>query len=211
MARLEELVATASKVVGPDAASRLHFVAELDRLRLVERRSYVGGGVRREDAASHSWHLAVMALVFGDFLGDDIDLDHVVRMLLVHDIVEIDAGDVSVYEAEASKRAEAEHLAARRLYGLLPDAVGNCLWRLWLEFEAGETPEARAAAALDRLAPLVLNWLSKGATWREHGTHAGQVRALQQRATANHPGLRSLTEVIIDDAIRRGWLPEAPG
>ena len=159
-----ELARVVAARCGEDIAACVRFAAELDALRMVERRSYVGAGARRENSGEHSWHVATMALAFEALLGD-VDIDRVVQMLLVHDIVEIDAGDVAVYDtaARAAKEHE-ERIAADRIYALLPATPGTRLRALWDEYEARETPEARAAAALDRLAPLMLNWLSHGRT-----------------------------------------------
>ncbi|HEY3834307.1 MAG TPA: HD domain-containing protein [Acidimicrobiia bacterium] len=203
---LHQLVAGATNA---DIADRIGFVAELDRLRLVERRTYVAGGARRENTAEHSWHVATMALVLQPLLRS-IDVDKVVRMMLVHDIVEIDAGDVAVYdyEARAAKQAE-EAVAAERIYGLLPDAVGPPLRALWDEYEAGDTVDAQAAKALDRLAPLLLNWLSQGRSWRELGVHASEVRAVNLPVAERvSPELAALVRALIDNAVARGWLPE---
>jgi putative hydrolase of HD superfamily len=210
---LEHLDDVVRGAAGDDIAERLRFVAELDALRLVERRSYVAQGVRRENSGEHSWHVATMALVLAPLLGDvsgEVSIDRVVRMLLLHDVVEIDAGDVPVYDTarRAAKESE-ERAAADRLYGLLPEATGAELRALWDEYEQHETPEARAAAALDRLAPLLLNWMSRGTSWRELGVRAAQVRAVNLPvADAVSPRLGTVVRALIDDAVRQGWLPE---
>jgi putative hydrolase of HD superfamily len=207
--RLDELHALATRVVGAEIADRIRFAAELDQLRLVERRTYVAGGVRRENTAEHSWHVATMALVLQPLLGP-IDVEKVVCMLLVHDIVEIDAGDVPVhdYEARAAKQVE-EALAADRIYGLLPPEAGTPLRALWDEYEHGETREALAARALDRLAPLLLNWLAQGRTWRELGVRAAEVRAINHSTAVRvAPELAALVEALIDNGVAQGWLPE---
>lgn len=145
------------------------FLVEIDRLKQVERQTRIIGEGRRENAAEHSWHLAIFALVLGVRF-KRIDVSRVIGMLLVHDIVEIDAGDVPLHASNGNPQArqarEAE--AGRRIFGLLPPADGGRLLRLWKEFEAGETENARFARALDRLQPLILNLRNGGGTWLEN-------------------------------------------
>ncbi|HEY1740822.1 MAG TPA: HD domain-containing protein [Acidimicrobiia bacterium] len=205
----DELHKLATEATNTDIADRIRFVAELDRLRLVERRSYVARGVRRENTAEHSWHVATMALVLQPLLGG-IDVDKVVHMMLVHDIVEIDAGDVPVYDYEARAAKQVEEVAAAdRIYGLLPDAAGGAFRAWWDEYEAGTTPEAQAAKALDRLAPLLLNWMAQGRSWRELGVHASEVRAVNLPVAEQVSSeLAALVRALIDNAVAHGWLPE---
>ncbi len=160
-------------------ADRIRFVVELDRLKQVLRRTVVTDGTRRENTAEHSWHVAMMALVLADTADEPVDPMRVARLLLVHDIVEIDAGDTFVYDTDGQKtKAARERAAAERLFGLLPDGQGDELRACWFEFEDGTTAEARFARALDRLQPLLLNHASAGQAWREHGITADQVRAV---------------------------------
>lgn len=207
-ASIDALSALAGRVAGADLAARIRFAAELDRLRLVERRSYIAGGVRLENSGEHSWHVATMALVLAPFLGA-VDVGRVVQMLLLHDVVEIDAGDASIYDASArAAKHDLERQAADRLYGLLPASTGSPLRALWDEYEAGATAEARAAAAMDRLAPLLLNWLAAGRTWQDQGVAADRVRAVNLPvAQAVSPDLAAVVAALIDDAVSRGWLP----
>ena len=160
--------------------SQLRFVLEADRLKSVLRRSTLNDGSRRENSAEHSWHLALMALVLGDHAPPGTDLGKVSAMVVLHDLVEIDAGDLYVYADEAAQRrqAVAERAAADRLFGLLPPGQGTALRALWDEFEQRITPEARFARALDRLQPLIANYEAGGtdlAGERHHrGSGAGQ-------------------------------------
>ena len=164
----------------PDMLRRLErqlaFLAEIDRLKGVLRRTTLCDGSRAENTAEHSWHLAVAALVLAEHAGPGVDVAHVVRMVLVHDLVEIDAGDTFAYDAKANEDREARELrAADRIFGLLPAGQESELRALWEEFERGETPNARFAIALDRLQPLLSNHHAKGGSWKVHGVSRAQV------------------------------------
>ena len=153
------------------------FLAELDRLKGVVRQSPLADRSRRENSAEHSWHLAMFALTLAEHAPAGVDAMHATRLLLVHDVVEIDAGDAPIHAPGVDKTAlaEAEAQAARRIFGLLPPGQGNDFLAYWQEFEAAETPEARYAKALDRLQPLFLNTLSGGGTWQENNVTEAQV------------------------------------
>ena len=162
-----------------DVARTLAFFMEIDRLKGVERRNWLSDGSRRENTAEHSWHLGMAALVMAPFATEPVDVGTAVAMALVHDIVEIDAGDTFAYDqgsANDSKRAR-EEAAAERLFGLLPAPMGERLRELWEEYERGDTPEARYVMAVDRMAPMLLNLAEGGSTWREHGITRSRVIA----------------------------------
>jgi len=170
----------ANAAVGGAAAldARLGFVLELERLKAVLRRTKPIGLERYENSAEHSWQIAVLAMVFVDLADEPVDLGRVVRMLLVHDIPEIDAGDTFVYADQArADQGPVEEAAARRLFGLLPEPTASELLNLWLEFEANATPEARFARAMDRLMPVLQNLNNDAQSWREHGITREQVEA----------------------------------
>ena len=152
------------------------FLAELDQLKSIVRQSPLINRSRKENSAEHSWHLAMFALVLSEY-AEGVDALHVVKLLLLHDIVEIDAGDAPIHMAGKDKAllSQAERRAAERIFGLLPSKQGQELLSLWLEFEAAETSEARFAKALDRLQPLLLNTLTEGGTWTENGVTEQQV------------------------------------
>ncbi len=145
---------------------RLAFLLEVDKLKLVERQSRVAGGERRENSAEHSWHLALFALVLGK--DRPVDLLKTVKMLLIHDLVEIDAGDTPFHSSDRQDKMEDEKAAAKRLYSLLPSDEGVEYRALWDEFEAGDSAEAVFARGLDRLQPLLLNLINEGGTWIEN-------------------------------------------
>lgn len=152
---------------------------EADRLKGVERRNRLADGTRHENTAEHSWHLGIAAMVMAPFASEPIDVATAVAMALVHDIVEIDAGDTFAYdvtEAAATKRAR-EEAAADRLFGLLPAETGERFRELWEEYERGDTPEAQFVMAIDRLAPMLLNLAEGATTWREYSITRSQVIA----------------------------------
>ena len=154
-----------------DVRTTLEFFLEIDRLKSVERRNRIADGSRRENTAEHSWHLGMAAVMFAGFASEPIDVGRAVSMALAHDIVEIDAGDTFAYDtgADAASKEAREQAAADRLFGMLPRAMGSHLRELWDEYERGDTPEARYVMAIDRMAPMLLNTVEGGTTWREHG------------------------------------------
>ena len=151
----------------------------------------------------------MFALVLADYAPPEADIARVIAMLLVHDIVEIDAGDAFLYDEEARARQPArERAAADRLYGLLPTGQGRNLRALWEEFEARRTPEARFAAALDRLQPLLLNFHTQGKAWRQHGVTSVQVLAVNAHIAHGSPTLWAFARALIDEAVTRGYLKQ---
>jgi len=155
-----------------DVVATLRFFMEADRLKGVERKNFLADGSRRENTAEHSWHLGIAAMIMAPFASEPVDLATAVCMALVHDIVEIDAGDTFAYsqsEDELASKEAREIAAADRLFGLLPSAVGERFRALWDEYERGDTPEARYVMAVDRMAPMLLNTAEGGSTWREFG------------------------------------------
>lgn len=191
-------------------ARQIAFLLEVDRLKGIGRQSYVLGGARKENSAEHSWHVALMAVVLAEHAPAEVDLARVVRMLLVHDLVEIDAGDAYFYDATANQvRPEREKVAAERIFGLLPPDQADDLRTAWEEFEAGGTAEARFAKGMDRLMPLLHNHYTRGRSWVEHGIRREQVenRLLPDLAKAS-PAFHALAAALIDDAVQRGWLKE---
>lgn len=187
--------------------AQLAFLQEADRLKSVLRMTSLIGGARRENSAEHSWHFALMALTLAEHAAAEIDLCRVLRMALVHDLVEIDAGDAFVYDAAAMDgKAERERAAAQRLFGLLPPDQAADYHALWDEFEAQETPEARFAAAVDRLCGMLPNWRNDGGTWREHAVSAERVRARNAPIGDGAPRVWQTARGWIDAAVERGWI-----
>jgi len=174
-----------------DRLSRqLAFVLEVDALKSVLRRTYHTRDDGREDSAQHSWHLAVMALLLAEHAEPAVDVAHVVRMVLFHDLVEIDAGDTFAYDAAGHADKEArEQAAAERLFAIPPADQGVSLRALWDEFEGQQTPESRFALAIDRLAAIMLNAHTGGISWKEHGVTAAQVMERLEPARLAAPAL----------------------
>lgn len=188
-------------------ARQLDFIIEVDRLKTVLRRTTLTDRSRRENSAEHSWHLALMAVLLADYSPVPVDVSRVVEMVLVHDLVEIDAGDTFCYDADALvDKAEREQRAAERIFGLLPREQGERLRALWEEFEARESAEARFANALDRLQPMIHNYLTEGHSWQEHGIVRTQVLARNAPVEDGAPELWQVARRFIDDAVSEGWL-----
>ena len=193
-------------VEGP-LARQVSFLLEADRLKGVLRQTLLLDRSRRENAAEHSWHLILMALVLREHAPEGLDLGTVLCMLAVHDLVEIDAGDTYLYdEAGGATKAAREAAAADRLFALLPPEQAGTLRGLWEAFEARESPEARFAAALDRLQPLLHNFHTGGATWRAHGIRRRQVEARIRQVAEGSPALGDLAARLIAEAAARGDL-----
>jgi putative hydrolase of HD superfamily len=188
---------------------QLAFLLELDKAKNVFRQSYLTDGSRKENDAEHMWHLAMFVIVLAEHAGEPIDVAKVLKMVLIHDIVEIDAGDAFVYDESARANKQLLELAgAERLYGLLPPDQGAELRALWDEFEAKETPEARFAGAVVRLQPLLLNVTTGGRSWQEHGVTSDRVLALNARIELGSPALWAHVRVVLHEAVRSGYLPE---
>ncbi len=188
---------------------QLAFIVEIDKAKTILRNSLVIEAGRRENDAEHAWHLAVMARVLAEYARDEIDVDRVIEMLLVHDLVEIDAGDTFIYDTAARERqAEKERAAADRIFGLLPADQAAAVRDRWEEFEARRTPEARFAFALDRLQPLLLNFHTQGHAWRKHGVRRAQVTAVNATIADGAPELWEYARGLIDEAVQRGYLSE---
>lgn len=193
-------------------ARQLAFCLELDRAKAVERHNTLADGSRREGDAEHMWHVAVMAAVLAEHADEPVDAARVVLMLLLHDVVEIDAGDTLLYdEAGRAAAAAREAAGAARIFGLLPGDQGLALRRLWEEFEAGETADARFARAIDRLAPMLLNAAAGGSVWRAHGVTAAQVAGNEARVAAASGALAAVARAVVDAAVADGALPSDQG
>ncbi|MBV9867030.1 MAG: HD domain-containing protein [Abitibacteriaceae bacterium] len=189
-------------------AQQIAFILEIDKLKGVLRRTYLLNGTRHENSAEHSWHLALMAMLLAEHANESVDVSHVIKMVLVHDLVEIDAGDTYCYDAIGTlDQAEREAQAAERLFGLLPAEQGLELHKLWIEFEDRATPEARFAAALDRLMPLLHNYHTEGRSWREHGITQDQVVVRNHHIADGSQALWQFAQDFIQQAVAQGFLP----
>lgn len=188
-------------------AAQLRFVAEADKLKTVLRASPLAAADRRENDAEHSWHLALMVILLAEYADEPIDVGHAVRLVVIHDLVEIYAGDSPVFvPGAADDQAEREAAAADRLFGLLPLDQAEQMRALWDEFEAAATPEARFCKAMDRLEPMLLNWLAGGGTWGMPGASEATVRARESGVVAASTSLGEATGLLVEEGLRRGWI-----
>lgn len=190
---------------------QLTFLKELDKLKAVYRRTRVKpDNNRQENSAEHSWHIAIQAMTMVEYAEEPVDVFRVIKMLLIHDIVEIDAGDTFAFAeiSELSGQGAKEVLAAERLFGLLPDDQAEEMKALWLEFEAVETPDARFAKAMDCLLPVIQNMESDGGTWATYQVTRSQVLRRNQHLERLAPALWAYVLEQIDISVRNGWLQD---
>ncbi|MBN2476225.1 MAG: HD domain-containing protein [Pirellulales bacterium] len=191
-------------------ARQLQFLVEIDKLKSVLRRTWLVDGSRLENDAEHSWHLGLFAVLLAEHAaGENLDLLRVLKMVLMHDLVEIDAGDTYAYDEVAkADQADREQQAADRLFALLPPDQAAEFRGLWDEFEAGRTLEARFAAAVDRFQPLLHNYLTRGRAWRQHGVTSDRVVARTRSIADGAPVLWEHVLELIRDAVAEGYLAE---
>jgi putative hydrolase of HD superfamily len=205
-------IVSGEKGEAPPASARLArqmgFIQEIDRLKGVLRRTLLMDGSRYENDAEHSWHLAVMAVLLKEYANDaSLNLERVIKLVLVHDLVEIDAGDTYCYdEAGHLDKAAREQAAADRIFALLPGDQAAEIRALWEEFEARVTPEARFAAALDRVQPLLHNYCTGGRIWKQHGVCSGKVRDRNRHVEEGSRELWHYAESLIRKAVDQGFL-----
>jgi putative hydrolase of HD superfamily len=194
----------------PRLIKQIRFIIEIDRLKQVLRQNVVTGSDRNENDAEHSWHLAVMAVLLSEYSEDkSIDILKVIKMVLVHDIVEIDAGDTFCYDEKGYvDKEERERKAADRLFNILPSDQAQEMMELWREFEELDTPESRFAACMDRLQPLLLNYNTRGHTWQKHGVTSEKVFGRNALLEKNTPELWEYVSYVVRDSIRKGYLKE---
>lgn len=186
---------------------QIAFLTEVDKEKNIFRQTYLADGKRKENDAEHAWHLALAAVLLKEHIKEDVDLGRVMTMVLIHDLVEIDAGDTYAYDAEgAATKRERELKAADRIFGILPDDQGTCLRELWDEFEAYETAEAKYAHLLDNFQPLMLNDASDGKSWTEHGVHKSQVCRRNARIPETSEIVWEKMLEIMDKHIEKGHL-----
>ena len=187
---------------------QINFILEADKLKSTMRRTILLDRSRHENSAEHSWHIALLALVLSEYAADSaIDVFRVVKMLLVHDLVEIDAGDTYCYDDQGRQdQAQREIQAADRIFNLLPADQARSFLTLWEEFEARETAESRLANALDRVQPFLHNYFTEGQTWQENRIESSQVVERMQPVEDGSPFLWRYVSALIEDAVRKGYL-----
>jgi putative hydrolase of HD superfamily len=193
---------------GNDRLDRhLLFTAEIDRMTEVLRQTLLINGSRRENDAEHSWHIAVMALYFSEYASEKVDIGRAVQMCIVHDIVEIEAGDTFAYDPQGNKnKAEREKEAADILLAKLPEDQGNMIRELWEEFDAMETADAKYAACLDRIQPFLHNTLTEGHTWGNGRVSREAVEKRMKIVREFMPEVYKWINANLDNAVAKGWL-----
>ena len=186
---------------------QLDFILEIDKEKNIFRQTHLSGYGRNENDAEHAWHMAIMAYLLKDYANEEVDIAKVMIMCLIHDIVEIDAGDTYAYDAEGLKTQKAREEAAKeRIFSILPEEQRAELAALFDEFEAYETAESKFVHAIDNLQPLILNDSNDGGDWREHGVTAGQVYQRQGKTKLGSDKLFEITDGIIQKNIQKGNL-----
>ncbi len=189
--------------------AQIAFAVEIDKLKRIIRRNLLMDGSRRENDAEHSWYVGILAMIFAEHAPPGTDIQRVVAMLMVHDLVEIDAGDTFIYDpAAVAAQAEAERAAADRIFALLPADQAAALRDLWEEFEARKTPEARFARALDRFAPILANHNTEGGTWPLFKVTAAQVKEKVLLIEEGSPSLGAYALDLVELSVARGHLSE---
>ncbi|MDW7694065.1 HD domain-containing protein [Flammeovirgaceae bacterium SG7u.111] len=188
--------------------SQIAFIAEVDQIKHIVRMNYLSDGSRRENDAEHSWHLALMAVLLAEHANEpNLDVGKAVKMVLIHDVVEIDAGDTYAYDAKGMEdQAEREQKAADRIFAILPEDQAKEFRAIWDEFEERKTPEAKYAAALDRLHPMLLNFLSGGKSWIDNGITQEMARNRNKHAAEGSETLWNFAEHLIKESGENGYL-----
>lgn len=186
---------------------QLEFLIEIDKVKSILRQTLLTDGSRQENDAEHSWHIAIMAVILEKQAPKNIDINRVVKMCLIHDLIEIYAGDTFAYDIEANKGKEERELAAgEKLFSILPPDQGEELEKLWKEFDAMDTPDAKYAASLDRLQPFIHNILTKGHTWILGNVTRSQVEKRISVARETLPGLKPWIDSMIERGVEKGWI-----
>lgn len=186
---------------------QIEFIVEIDKLKNIYRQTYVLHENRKENDAEHSWHIALMAFLLAEHSNTEIDVLKTMKMLLIHDIVEIDAGDTYCYDTEGYKdKAEREQKAADRIFGILPDDQRDEMQDLWHEFEEMKTPESKFAAVLDRIQPLTLNYRKDGISWQEHDVKKDMVLERNKHVADGSEEIWQYVLELLDDAHKKGMI-----
>ena len=187
---------------------QIEFILEIDKLKHVLRQTILMDTSRKENSAEHSWHIALTVMILSEYAGDEgIDFFRVMKILLVHDLIEIDAGDTYCYDDRGRKdQAEREKAAADRIFNILPADQARVFRELWDEFEERKTPESRFANALDRVQPFLHNYFTRGHTWQENDIKSNQVKARMKPVNDGAPILWKYVSSLIDDAVKKGFL-----
>lgn len=186
---------------------QISFIKEIDKVKYIQRKTKLFNSDRNENDAEHSWHLTLMAIVLAEHSNEPVDIFKVVKMLLIHDIVEIDAGDTFLYDTQKNHiNTDEERLAAKRIFGILPKEQAEDLIAVWEEFEAGESKEAKFAKSMDRLEPLLQNTSNNGGTWKEFGVSYDKVYQKKSVIKEGSKTIWEYAEKLIDESVEKGFL-----
>lgn len=192
---------------GEALLKQVAFIKEIDKLKYIQRKTKLFNSNRPENDAEHSWHLAMMAIILANQANEKVDILKVVKMVLIHDIVEIDAGDTFLYDtAKNHDNTEEELKAARRIFGLLPEEQAQELIAIWLEFEEGKTAEAKFAKSMDRFEPLLQNYSNQGGTWKEFNVPYEKVYAKKKAIQNGSETIWQYAEALLNDSVEKGFL-----
>lgn len=184
---------------------QMEFIMEMDKLKKITRQTYLSDGSRKENDVEHSWHLAMMCILLKEYANEKIDVLKTVTMVLIHDVVELDAGDTYAYDVEGNEtKRQREVAAAERIFGILPVDQQKYFRDLWEEFEEGKTAEARFALALDKIQPVMLNSASGGRSWKEHNVEINQILKRNKLTPAGSETLWEYAETILEENIKKG-------
>lgn len=186
---------------------QMDFLLEVDKLKFINRQTYLSNGERKENDAEHSWHLALMAVLLQEYSNENIDITKVITMVLIHDLVEIDAGDTYAYDAAGNQsKREREVRAADRIFNILPEDQAEKFRALWEEFEAYQTPEAKFAHVCDNMQPFMLNHATGGRSWQEHGVKKSQVLNRNRYLEDGSKTMKQYFDEIIEEHVKEGNL-----
>ena len=185
---------------------QIDFIIEIDKIKSVFRKSRLFDNSRFENDSEHSWHLAVMAILLSEYSNEPLDLLKVIKMVLIHDIVEIDAGDTLIYSRDNEKTDEKELLAADRIFGLLPEDQKKDMINLWKEFEEKKSPESKFAAAIDRLEPVMQSYYNDGQSWQAYNIPAKKILNINGRIKNGSEQLWDYAKSLIDECIDKGFI-----
>lgn len=194
-------------MISQKLSKQIEFVKEIDKMKTILRQNWVIGNSKREDDAEHSWHAATLAMIFSEYAKPAVNVDRSIKMLLVHDLVEVYAGDTPCFDSDVVEtQAERELKAADKLYSILEEPQGEELKALWLEFDAEETDDARYASAIDHIQPLFLNYYTDGASWKTRTVTREQVYKRNEITKTEIPQLWDFVEMAVEECYEKGFL-----
>lgn len=184
---------------------QIAFILEMDKMKSILRQTYLADGSRKEDDAEHSWHLTLMAFLLAEYANEPVDVLKTMKMVMLHDVIEIDAGDTYAYDEAGNQTKRIRELAAaERIFAILPEDQGMEFRALWDEFEAMETPEARFANTLDKIQPVLLTHMAGGKSWKEHGVKRAQIMGRNARTNEGSQELWQYVKILIEENIGNG-------